>query len=126
MLLHERYYIIDNSSLNWLTNHAQLASILQSLAEGSEVNRLISVHAVYKRSDTHAYPVNLLRNIALEQAATEYVLLLDVDFVPRPGLASSAISVIRSLPRDTVVCYSLHTCYLAVSKVPVLIFILAW
>ena len=31
------------------------------------------------------YPVNLLRNVALEAAQSDYVLLLDVDFVMSKG-----------------------------------------
>jgi len=36
------------------------------------------------------YPINALRNAALQAAVTEYVFLLDIDFVPAPG-AHSAI-----------------------------------
>ena len=34
------------------------------------------------------YPVNYLRNIALEHARTPFVFLSDVDFVPMPGTYS--------------------------------------
>lgn len=32
------------------------------------------------------FPVNFLRNIALENAETKYVFLSDIDFEPMPGL----------------------------------------
>mmetsp|Transcript_11300 Transcript_11300/g.21520 ORF Transcript_11300/g.21520 Transcript_11300/m.21520 type:complete len:336 (-) Transcript_11300:161-1168(-) len=35
------------------------------------------------------YPINALRNLALDQARTEMVFLLDVDFVPSEGLHAS-------------------------------------
>ena len=35
------------------------------------------------------YPINALRNAALDQAETELIFLLDVDFVPSSGLCSS-------------------------------------
>lgn len=35
------------------------------------------------------YPVNYLRNIALENVRTPYVFLSDVDFVPVPGMYGS-------------------------------------
>lgn len=38
------------------------------------------------------YPINALRNLALHQASTELVFLLDVDFVPSSGL-SNAVQV---------------------------------
>ena len=32
------------------------------------------------------YPINALRNTAINYADTEYVFIVDFDFVPRPGL----------------------------------------
>lgn len=32
------------------------------------------------------YPVNQLRNVALDQAKTDYVFLTDIDFLPMNGL----------------------------------------
>ena len=32
------------------------------------------------------YPVNTLRQITLDSAKTEYVFLVDADFIPDPGL----------------------------------------
>ena len=42
----------------------------------------IAVHLVYRESRWQPYPVNLLRNTALEQAASPHVFLSDVDFLP--------------------------------------------
>lgn len=44
----------------------------------------MALHLVYK--DGEFYPVNHLRNVALEQAQTPYVFLSDIDFLPVPGL----------------------------------------
>ena len=51
---------------------------------------------------TPLYPINALRNLALEQATTELVLLLDVDFVPSAGL-------LRDLKRDGALLDELRT-----------------
>ena len=32
------------------------------------------------------YPINYLRNVALNHSKTDYVFLSDVDFIPVPGL----------------------------------------
>jgi len=44
------------------------------------------------------YPVNYLRNVALRQANTEHVFLLDVDFLPMPSLYDLARQVLASAP----------------------------
>lgn len=44
----------------------------------------IALHVVYR--DTFPYPVNLLRNVALRNAPTDWVFSLDIDFAPPPGL----------------------------------------
>ena len=42
------------------------------------------------------YPVNYLRNVALRQANTEHVFLLDVDFLPMPSLYDSSRQLLES------------------------------
>lgn len=65
--------------------YASDAEVQQFLryAENSETlknRKNIGIHIVYKDGDL--YPVNYLRNIALEQVQTEYVFLCDIDFLP--------------------------------------------
>lgn len=58
-----------------------------SYALGSEIlsNRKdIGYHVVYKEGNF--YPVNFLRNVALQQVNTPYVFLTDIDFLPMFGL----------------------------------------
>ncbi|XP_023942707.1 xylosyl- and glucuronyltransferase LARGE1 [Bicyclus anynana] len=45
----------------------------------------IGYHLVFKHDTLH-YPVNYLRNVALENVNTPYVFLMDADFVPMAGL----------------------------------------
>ncbi|ESO10640.1 hypothetical protein HELRODRAFT_71957, partial [Helobdella robusta] len=44
----------------------------------------IGYHVVFK--DGHHYPVNHLRNVALNSTLTTYAFLTDIDFLPMPGL----------------------------------------
>lgn len=56
-------------------------------AQASEVlsNRQnVAYHIVYKEGQF--YPVNFLRNIALKNAQTSHVFLMDIDFLPMYGL----------------------------------------
>ncbi|XP_034249956.1 LARGE xylosyl- and glucuronyltransferase 1-like isoform X1 [Thrips palmi] len=54
----------------------------------------IGFHIVYKEGNF--YPVNLLRNVGLQQVDTPYVFLSDVDFLPMYGLYSTLKKSIQS------------------------------
>lgn len=53
------------------------------------------VHAVF--ADGSHYPVNLLRNIGIEQATTRYILMMDADFVPSPQMHDRLKTVIGAV-----------------------------
>ncbi|XP_056132001.1 xylosyl- and glucuronyltransferase LARGE1 isoform X2 [Lampris incognitus] len=56
-------------------------------AQGSEVlmsRGNVGYHIVYKEGQF--YPVNLLRNVAMQQVKTPYMFLSDIDFLPMYGL----------------------------------------
>ncbi|XP_046458581.1 LARGE xylosyl- and glucuronyltransferase 2-like [Daphnia pulex] len=55
----------------------------------------IGYHVVYKQGSL--YPVNLLRNVALEQASTPFVFLCDIDFLPMPNLYNTLKKAVQSL-----------------------------
>lgn len=58
-----------------------------SYALGSDIlkdRKNVGYHIVYK--DGQFYPVNFLRNVALQQVTTPYVFLTDIDFLPMAGL----------------------------------------
>ena len=55
----------------------------------------VGYHVAYKEGNL--YPINALRNLALEQAATDYVFLTDIDFLPSTYAVSSLAASTRSL-----------------------------
>lgn len=55
----------------------------------------IAYHAVFK--DGEYYPINLLRNIGLQNIGTPYVFLADVDFFPMKDLYESLKKYIKSM-----------------------------
>ena len=58
----------------------------------------VGYHLVYKEGKH--YPVNLLRNLAMDQATTEYLFLTDVDFLPSFGSHEALQSSVSSLLSD--------------------------
>lgn len=64
-------------------------------SEALRNRRNVGYHIVYKEGNF--YPINTLRNIALEQVNTPYVFLLDIDFLPMFGLYTYLKSMIRTL-----------------------------
>jgi len=55
-------------------------------AEANPEEGAVEVQADTGRAARKLYPINALRNLAVSQARTELVFLLDVDFVPSAGL----------------------------------------
>ena len=73
----------------------KLPSFVQRSATLSE-RKNIGYHLVFQSSNTDIFPINLLRNIALQQALTEFVFLCDVDFIPMSDLYSYILKTIQN------------------------------
>ncbi|KHN88693.1 Glycosyltransferase-like protein LARGE2 [Toxocara canis] len=65
---------------------SELAQLMQYLADTKVFydRSDIAIHAVFKEG-VH-FPINYLRNVALNATRTPFVFLADVDFLPMPGL----------------------------------------
>ena len=64
----------------------------------------LGLHVVYKTGEF--YPINYLRNVALDNVQTPYVFLSDIDFLPMTGLylyLKEAIKVLGSDKRTLIV-----------------------
>ncbi len=57
----------------------------------------LRVNLVRARTISASYPINSLRNIAIETAGTDYVMLVDVDFLPRRHMAARVAVTLPSL-----------------------------
>ncbi|KAM7298127.1 LARGE xylosyl- and glucuronyltransferase 1 [Ixodes scapularis] len=68
---------MSDSEVQQFLSYTLSSEILQS-------RKNVGYHIVYK--DGTFYPVNLLRNVALQQVNTPFVFLTDIDFLPMHGL----------------------------------------
>jgi len=69
----------------------QMMYISKKLASiPSAKRRMWSVTAVFAESSQDAYPINMLRNLALDKVTSAFAFLADVDFVPAPNLQAEA------------------------------------
>ena len=58
----------------------------------------VGYHVVYKEGDF--YPINFLRNLALDNVVTDYVFLSDIDFLPSWHILASLLSSTSHLLAD--------------------------
>lgn len=72
----------------------KLESFTRDWSDTLSSRKNIGYHLVFKHDSVH-YPVNYLRNVALENVNTPYVFLMDVDFVPMAGLYQHLRDAIR-------------------------------
>ena len=56
----------------------------------------LGLHVVYK-SSTNFYPINYLRNVALNNVNTPYVFLSDIDFIPMEGAYDYLLEAVKVL-----------------------------
>ncbi|XP_024082515.1 LARGE xylosyl- and glucuronyltransferase 1-like [Cimex lectularius] len=84
-------YMSDTEAQQFLS-YALSSEVLSSRKD-------IGYHIVYKEGNF--YPVNFLRNVALQQVNTPYVFLTDIDFLPMFGLYGYLKKSIQSLDLDT-------------------------
>lgn len=71
-----------------LLNYVRNSAVLSSRHD-------IAYHIVYR--DGSLYPVNFLRNVALDAVKTPYAFLSDIDFLPMPSLYPTVCKWIRTI-----------------------------
>ncbi|XP_065647225.1 xylosyl- and glucuronyltransferase LARGE2s isoform X2 [Hydra vulgaris] len=115
----DRIQILDLLSQHW--EGPMSISLYASDAEAQQFTRYSSVssflrkrkniglHIVYKDGDL--YPVNYLRNVALEHVQTTYVFLSDIDFLPMIGLYNylRGLANITNMEKKAVVVPAFET-----------------
>ncbi|XP_013171453.1 PREDICTED: glycosyltransferase-like protein LARGE2 isoform X2 [Papilio xuthus] len=93
-------------------------SFIRDWSDTLSSRKNIGYHLVFKHDDVH-YPVNYLRNVALENVNTPYVFLMDVDFVPMAGLYDhlrDAVKIINPYAQKKVEWQSDYEPYLVVHR----------
>ncbi|KAH3744145.1 Glycosyltransferase LARGE2 [Pelomyxa schiedti] len=67
-------------------------------------------------TSSQPYPINVLRNVAMRQVHTNYVFVLDVDFVPSTGMHGHLCSVLYGSTRDSKTALVLPAFELSLNK----------
>ena len=75
----------------YLNNPCSGSFLLSAHKANNDINTYFNVTIMVSLvtatvSSQDFFPVNFLRNVALDNAATKYVFLTDIDFEPMPGL----------------------------------------
>ncbi|XP_072019743.1 xylosyl- and glucuronyltransferase LARGE1-like isoform X2 [Amphiura filiformis] len=87
-------------------NHEWKRYYIKKKLKDTKFQTKCDLTAFYAKTVDDDYPINYLRNKAISQAKTQYLLLLDADFIPSPNLEQSFQSTLRgfkpSLPQTKV------------------------
>jgi Glycosyl-transferase for dystroglycan len=79
------------SFVMYLTTESEIHTFCSSMIDkaSSDVLKFVSIHVLLeKHGGSLPYPNNILRNIAQRNIESSYFLLMDVDFIPSPGMYS--------------------------------------
>ncbi|XP_078346641.1 xylosyl- and glucuronyltransferase LARGE1-like [Oculina patagonica] len=100
----DRLQMIETICLHWegpislalYMSDSETQQFLSYVQSSSELvkRKNVGYHIVFKEGQF--YPVNYLRNIALEHVRTPFVFLNDIDFVPVPGAYNSLRQSLRT------------------------------
>ncbi|GAB6020038.1 hypothetical protein CHUAL_002785 [Chamberlinius hualienensis] len=93
----DRILMLETMAFHWTgpisaaiyASDAEALSLVDYImnSDGLRRRKDIGYHIVYKQfSDQALYPVNFLRNVAMDNAQTDYLFISDVDFIPKPTL----------------------------------------
>jgi len=83
-----------------LEKHA--AQVIRELVAAEEnIRRYAKIHLVLERGDGCLFPINFLRNVAMVEAVTPYVLILDVDLLPSTGSTRAISKEIKNYFSET-------------------------
>eukprot|EP01132_Coremiostelium_polycephalum_P008037 gene8037-9885_t len=69
----------------------KLNQLLES-PDHSHMKKNVDIHLVYKSTKDKSYPINSLRNIAIEYALTDFVYTVDIDFIVSPNAHANIVS----------------------------------
>ena len=80
-----QYHVISSRLFSSLYLEKKLRNF--NLSSGSDITFVSGL------DDQHSYPINKLRNLAIEKVKTKFMLILDADFQPSPNLEREFMSI---------------------------------
>jgi len=76
-----------------------MEAVDQLRAKYSSSLRNVDFHLVVNAERDVDYPINFLRNIVLNNARTDFVLVLDADFIPQVNAHDMLLNEIKTTPK---------------------------
>ncbi|GAM19003.1 hypothetical protein SAMD00019534_021780, partial [Acytostelium subglobosum LB1] len=86
------------SAAIYVHNDTDVSKIVSLIRSSYSVTQFVDVHLLY--SNNTRYPVNSLRNLAVQNAESEWVLMMDVDYLPPIYLYQNLESYAEKIPKD--------------------------
>ena len=95
-----RFYTGPISCAVYIRNETtDVAAVLAVRDAERSVRERVDFHLLH--FNRTRYPVNNLRNLAIDSARTDYVFVLDADFVPNPRLHEDLVAAAGDVPPET-------------------------
>ncbi|XP_022084720.1 LARGE xylosyl- and glucuronyltransferase 2-like [Acanthaster planci] len=92
-------YVPTKASKSENDDHGWKRQYIKKKLRNSHLPGRCNMVVVYAKTSEDEYPVNYLRNLAIRQAKTKYIFLLDADFVPSPDFQATFLSSLAMVER---------------------------
>ncbi|XP_033624892.1 uncharacterized protein LOC117288231 [Asterias rubens] len=91
---------VPTKSLQPDEDHSWKRLYIKKKLKDSHLHGRCNMVVVFAKTVEDDYPVNYLRNLAIRQAKSKYILLLDADFVPSPEFQTSFQSSLDQMEKQ--------------------------
>jgi Glycosyl-transferase for dystroglycan len=83
------------SAAIYLNRHEDVVNFVKFASSRRQELANVTFHFLMETPEADGYPHNMLRNLALGSVTTDYVLLMDVDFITNPGAHNEMVDLIQ-------------------------------
>ncbi|EFA82247.1 putative glycosyltransferase [Heterostelium album PN500] len=91
------------SAAVYIQNDTEIEAIANLIRGSYSVTQFVDIHLLY--ANNTRYPINTLRNLSIKHAETDWVLLMDADFIPPISLYKNIVQHTYKVPRDELTAF---------------------